>query len=288
MITTDALVENVHFLSERMSAADVGWRALASNLSDIAAMGARPVLVTVALGVARTTHEEWILRCYEGMADFAKRSGVAIAGGDIVRAPSLFITIAAVGEVRTSNRKTRDAARAGDVLAVTGPLGASRAGLEILVDRPDLENDGRFVDALAAYRRPHARLREGARFGASSNVHAMMDISDGLSTDLHRMCAASGVGALVDVSQLPIAACARSFAEVAGRDPLRYALGGGEDFELLVAIAPRAFRAVAAGFERAFDRPLHGIGVVTAEPHLIIRDAAGVRALERTGWESLG
>lgn len=287
VITTDALVENVHFLVDAMEASDVGWRALASNLSDIAAMGARPILATVALGVPRGAREAWILDCYRGMAQLAKRSHVAIAGGDIVRAPALFVSITVVGEVRPSNRKTRAGVRPGDVLAVTGELGASRAGVELLLEHPDLARDAAFAPAIAAYRRPHARSAEGLRFGASANVHAMMDISDGLSTDLRRMCAASRVGAILDASRLPIAPVAVAFAAATGRDALRYGLGGGEEFELLLAVAPRAFRAVAHAFTRTFKRTLHQIGTATADRNLILRDAGGARELEASGWESL-
>ncbi|MGH7683546.1 MAG: thiamine-phosphate kinase [Vulcanimicrobiaceae bacterium] len=287
VITTDALVENVHFLADAMDASDVGWRALASNLSDIAAMGARPLLVTVALGVPRGAQEDWILDCYRGMADLAKRSHVAIAGGDIVRAPAFFISITAVGEVRPSNRKTRTGVRSGDVFAVTGPLGASRAGVELLLERPDLARDPAFAGAVSAYRRPHARVAEGLRFGGSAHVHAMMDISDGLSTDLRRMCAASRVGAIVDAAQIPVASVAGAFATATGRDPLRYGLGGGEEFELLVAVAPRAFRAVAQSFARSFKRPLQQIGTATKTGAVLLRDARGTHELESSGWESL-
>ncbi len=269
-----------------MSAADVGWRALVSNLSDLAAVGARPVLATVALGVPRGIHERWILDCYRGMAELAKKSRIAIVGGDVVRTPSLLLSITAIGEVRPSNRKMRSGARPGDVLAVTGPLGASRAGIDVLLDRAH-RDDTRFADAIAAYRRPHARLAEGRRFGASTNVHAMMDLSDGLSTDLRRLCVASNVGAEVDAALLPVAPCVIPVANALGKEPITYALGGGEDFELLVAIAPRAFATIASRFERTFGRPLSRIGTVTAEMTVRMRDANGTRELDPTGWESL-
>jgi thiamine-monophosphate kinase len=287
VITTDALIEGVHFLRDAMSAADVGWRALVSNLSDLAAMGARPVLATIALGIPRDVGAEWILECYRGIAEIAERSRIAIAGGDVVRATSLFLSVTAVGEVRPSNRKTRAGARPGDVLAVTGPLGASRAGIEILLDRPDLAGDRRFAAALDAYRRPHARVREGLRLGASRAVRAMMDLSDGLSTDVRRLCAASNVGAEIDARAIPVAPAASALAQALGTDPLSYALGGGEDFELLVAIAPRAFSTLAARYERGFGRPLSRIGVATSSRAIVLRDGRGERELAATGWESL-
>ncbi len=269
-----------------MSAADVGWRALVSNLSDLAAVGARPVLATVALGVPRGVHETWILECYRGMAELAKKIGIAIVGGDVVRTPSLLLSITAIGEVRPSNRKMRSGARPGDVLAVTGPLGASRAGIDILLDGAHA-NDPRMADAIAAYRRPHARLAEGRRFGASASVHAMMDLSDGLSTDLRRLCRASNVGAELEAAALPVAACAIPVANALGKEPISYALGGGEDFELLVAIAPRAFAMIAGRFERAFGRPLSRVGTIMAETAVRLRDADGTRELDPSGWESL-
>jgi len=270
-----------------MSAADVGWRALVSNLSDLAAVGARPVLATIALGVPHGVHEEWILECYRGMAELAKKSRIAIVGGDVVRAPSLLLSITAIGEVRPSHRKMRSGARPGDVLAVTGPLGASRAGIEILLEGSGPADRERFDEAIAAYRRPHARIAEGRRFGASSSVHAMMDLSDGLSTDIRRLCGASNVGAEIDAAALPIAACAHAVAERLNKDPIAYALGGGEDFELLVAIAPRAFATLASRYERAFARPLSRIGTVTADGEVRLRDRSGTRELVSSGWESL-
>lgn len=287
VITTDALVEDVHFLRDGMSATDIGWRALASNLSDLAAMGARPVLATIAVGVPRGLQDDWILDCYRGMADLARKSAIAIAGGDTVRAPSLLISITAIGEVRPSHRKTRAGVRPGDVFAVTAPLGASRAGIEILLDRPDLAGDKRFASALAAYRRPHARIREGIRFGASVSVHALMDISDGLSTDLRRMCAASNVGAEIDARSIPVAPVAQNLAACVGSDPLSYALGGGEDFELLVAIAPRAFPMLAVRYKRTFGRTLSRIGVATKTGSVVLSDESGRRELVATGWDSL-
>ena len=286
VVTTDALVEDIHFLRDGMSAADVGWRALVSNLSDLAAVGARPVLATVALGVPRGVHEDWILDCYRGMAELAKKSRIAIVGGDVVRAPSLLLSITAIGEVRPSHRKMRDGARPGDILAVSGPLGSGRAGIDVLLDGAHVR-DPRCADAIAAYRRPHARLAEGRRFGASTNVHAMMDISDGLSTDLRRLCAASNVGAEIEAPALPVAPCAAAVAEVLGKEPISYALGGGEDFELLVAIAPRAFPTIAKRFAQTFGRPLARVGTVTTETAIRLRDGNGSRELDPTGWESL-
>ena len=281
VVTTDALIEGVHFTCEAMSARDVGHRALASNLSDVAAMGARPVLATIAFGIGPRADEAWILDCYRGMAALAERAGCAIAGGDLVRAPAIALAIAVIGEVRPSNCKTRAGMRPGDVIAVTGPLGASRAGLEV-AGRPDLAGHADAAAALRAFRTPEPRLAEGRWLGASRNVHAMMDLSDGLSTDLGRLARASEVGATI--TSVPIAPAAAGIAAAAGGDAEAWALGGGEDFELLVAVAPRAFRHLAGRFRAQFGRELLAVGSATAEAGLRRADGAPVAA---GGWDHL-
>jgi thiamine-monophosphate kinase len=280
VVTTDALVEGVHFTRETMRPEEVGHRAFAANLSDVAAMGARPVLATIALGIPRGTDPAWILACYDGMAALARRAKCAIAGGDITASPAILLSITVVGEVRASNLKTRDGVRPGDVLAVTGPLGASRAGLRVAQGGDVFASDPAAAGVLAAFRTPEPRLREGRWFGASRHVHALMDSSDGLSTDLGRLCAASGVGATIET--IPVDPDARRIAELAGEDPERYALDGGEDFELLVAIERRAFGHLATRFRTRFGRELLRLGVAT--------EGAGVRlangeAIASSGWD---
>jgi thiamine-monophosphate kinase len=282
VITTDALVEDVHFTRATMSARDVGFRAMAANLSDIAAMGARPVLATIALGISPDTGAAWIRELYEGMVQLAGRSGCAIAGGDITRAPAITIAITVVGEVRPSNLKRRSGARAGDIVAVTGPLGASRAGLRVVRDRPELAAEPRFAGVVRAFRTPQPGLAHGRWLGASRNVHALMDSSDGLSTDLARLCAASGVGATVE--SVPVDSGARAVAELLGDDPEAYALDGGEDFVLIAAIAARAFGYLGARFAQHFGTPLIRVGTMTVEGGL--RRPSGT-TIAPGGWDHL-
>ena len=179
VITTDALVDGVHFLSGSMDASSIGHRAMAANLSDIAAMGARPVLATVALGVPPGTDEAWLVAAYRGLVALANAHGTAIVGGDVVRATALTLALTVVGEVSPSRLKRRDAGLPGDVVAVTGPLGASRAGLE-LVQVPHIAVDrASRVAALAAFATPAPRVAEGRWLAASVHVRAMMDVSMG-------------------------------------------------------------------------------------------------------------
>ena len=281
VITTDALVEGVHFTRDAMSARDAGHRALAANLSDVAAMGARPVLATIALGFPPETNPAWLLEAYDGIAALAKRVRCAIAGGDLTRAAAIVFAITVVGEVRASNLKTRGGARPGDIVAATGPLGASRAGL-LIAGRPELAAEPELAGALEAYRRPEPRLREGRWLAGSRHVRAMMDTSDGLSTDLGRLCAASGVGATIET--VPVHDAARRVAARTGDDAERWALDGGEDFELLISVEKRAFGHLAARFRAHTGRELLRVGTVTAGSGVRLADGTAVAA---GGWDHL-
>jgi thiamine-monophosphate kinase len=286
VITSDALVDGVHFLGERMSGRSIGYRAMAANLSDIAAMGARPVLATVALGVPPRAQETQLLDLYTGMLEIARRHGVRIAGGDIVRAGALMLAITVVGEVRRTHLRRRDAGRPGDIIAVTGPLGGSHAGLQLLRHHDLSVPTWSRERGLRAFERPEPRVSEGRRLAASSHVHAMMDCSDGLWTDLSRMARASGCGALIE--HVPIDPAAQAVAAALGEDASVYAHNGGEDFELIVTIAARAFTHLARRFETHFGRPLIRVGVLEKKEGLRMREASGeIQEVTPAGWDHL-
>ncbi len=285
VVTTDALVDGVHFSSDRMSPGAVGHRAMAANLSDIAAMGARPVLVTVALGVAPGTSEAWILECYRGMAALAAQHGARIVGGDITGSPAVSLALTIVGEVARTRLKRRDGGRPGDVVAVTGPLGASRAGLELMRGAVAGADQAARVAATRAFERPEPRVREGRWLAASQHVRAMMDSSDGLSTDLARLARASGCGATVDA--VPVHPAATAVAQAVAADPAGWALDGGEDFELIVSVEARAFAHLAGAYRGRFGRPLVAVGRLEREPGLRLRYAGAERELVAAGWDHL-
>ncbi len=277
-ISTDMLVEGVHFTRATMSLEDAGWRAMAANLSDLAAMGARPVLATVALAVPRAVTFEELLSLYRGVAAAAERGRLEIVGGDLTAGDALTIAIAVVGEVRPSNAATRRGGRPGDAIAVTGPLGAARAGLAVARGQARPEAPAAFA-ALQAFRRPEPRLAEGRFLAANAGVRAMIDCSDGLSTDLARLCEASGCGA--EIESVPVAEAAVAVARELGEQPERFALAGGEDFELLVAVRARSFGHAAARYRARFGRELLRVGVLRAEPGVLW----GGEPLARTGWD---
>jgi thiamine-monophosphate kinase len=255
-------VENVHFKRED-SLENAGRRAMAASLSDIAAMGARPVLVTISLALPPENVRNDALALYRGIAECAGAHACAIAGGDLARAPLIALAITVVGEVRASNVKLRSGARPGDVVAVTGPLGAARASQFRAVASP--------------------RISEGRWLAASASVRAMMDVSDGLSTDLLRMCAQSKCGALIE--RVPVAAAAQTAARAAEEEPENYVLAAGEDYELLIAVKARAFRYVAARFRKRFGRDLERVGVMRETSGIFRKTGSGEQEVAATGWD---
>jgi thiamine-monophosphate kinase len=233
LITTDMLVENVDFRREWYTPRQLGRKSIAVNLSDLAAMGGRPRFYTVSLAVPRGISERWMLEFHEGLAERGKPAGAHLIGGDLSRSGKhIAISISALGE--SLNRKViyRSGGKAGDLVYVTGRLGRSAAGLHLLQNGRRRAGSRFQKMALQAHRDPEPRCAAGLWLAQSGLAHSMMDISDGLSMDLPRLCAASRVGAEVWVSSLPV------FRESAmwGCNPVELALHGGEDYELLFTV----------------------------------------------------
>ncbi|MBI3945865.1 MAG: thiamine-phosphate kinase [Armatimonadetes bacterium] len=243
--TADMLVEEVHFRRDWMSARDLGWKALAVNLSDCAAMAAEPRFALVCIALDERTDPSYVLDLYAGMQELAARFGVRIAGGDTVSSPSgLVLSVTALGEVEPERMATRSGARPGDRILVTGTLGDSAAGCAALLAGPEAARVPPAV--LEAHRRPWPRVAEARAAALAGGVSAMIDISDGLAGDLRHICEESGVGAEVAAAAIPISPACRDAARVLGRDPLDLALTGGEDYELLLTVAPQRAEDVRA------------------------------------------
>jgi thiamine-monophosphate kinase len=245
LLTTDMLLENIDFRRGWTTPRQLGYKSLAVNLSDLAAMGARPRFYTVSLALPEGFTGRWILEFYRGLAELGNGQGVLLVGGDLSRSEDgILVSIAALGESAGRKVLYRSGGRAGDILYVTGVLGRSAAGFKLLEDgcvrprsRPQLE-------ALRAHQKPEPRCDAGMWLAQCGWVNCMMDLSDGLSVDLPRLCAASGVSAEIDASVLPI--FRRS--AVWGCDPVSLALHGGEDFELLFAVPNSKARTLEANY----------------------------------------
>lgn len=229
----DSLVADVHFRIRPEHGYAVGRKALAVNLSDIAAMGGRPAFALVSLAVTPDLPRSFLWDVVRGLADEADAFGVGIVGGDTVASPRDFsIHVTVLGHVEPGKAVTRKGARPGDLLCVTHHLGASAAGLALL-ENPEADVPPQ-VRALLVEKhlQPRARLEAGEEL-ADGIASAMMDISDGLAGDVRHLCRESGVGAVIDARRLPIADATRAAAQALGADPLHWALQGGEDYELL-------------------------------------------------------
>jgi len=284
IVTHDMLVDGVHFRRTTTGLRDLGRKALAVNLSDLAAMGAVPVAVIVGLGLPPgALSPDEIDDIYAGMDDLARAHGVTVAGGDITTCPALVLAITAVGRpVEGVPPTLRSGARAGDVLCVTGVLGAAAAGLRLLDDPgllPALPERAALIDA---HRRPEPRLAAG-RVLAARGARAMMDISDGLALDAGRMAAASGLRARIELSALPLAEGVAAVASAVGADPALMGATGGDDYELLAAVPAEALAGVRAGLEL----PLTVVGVLgEGDPGVDLVDAAGGPVEPgRAGWQ---
>lgn len=244
LFTTDMLVEEVHFSFRWAVPEQVGVKALAVNVSDIAAMGGLPAHAVVSLGVPERLTVEELDGLYLGLRRAARAYRVNLVGGDTVAVPDgLVINIALLGLVETGRAVYRSGARPGDLLYVTGSLGKSAAGLQLCRHPEAAVPAEAAAFVLKAHLEPGARVRAG-RLLAEAGVTAMDDISDGLAGELGEICRASGTGCVIRAEAVPIDPRVRTVAGVFGADPLDWALRGGEDFELLFAVAPERARKV--------------------------------------------
>jgi thiamine-monophosphate kinase len=266
LFKTDAVVAGIHF-TDGAPPEKIGHKALARCLSDIAAMAGTPTAALVTLGLPREFDAGFVAKIYEGMNALARRHALAIVGGETTTNPErVFISIALIGFVPRGQVPLRSGARIGDAIFVTGELGGSRAGKHLEFE---------------------PRLAEARWLADHFRIHAMIDLSDGLAGDLRHVLKASGVGAELLQSAIPISRAAREIARRgdAARPALVAALTDGEDFELLFTVASRDAVPVLDGWKKQFPRlRLSCIGKITAGNRLTLRDQAGVRPLTAQGY----
>ncbi|OGO30905.1 MAG: thiamine-phosphate kinase [Chloroflexi bacterium RBG_16_56_11] len=278
LATVDTMVQGVHFSTDTASCREIGWKSLAINLSDIAAMGGKPEYTLVALALPGDTDTADITALYEGMIEIAREYGVAIVGGNISAAREVSVTITVIGGNVNGEVLRRSTARPGDVIAVTGYLGSAGAGLEMLLKKLE------FKPEIAGYLRnaflhPVPRIAEG-QFLVKKGVTTAIDVSDGLLSDLRHICEASRVSARVDADKLPMHEAVReAFPERA----VELALSGGEDYELLFT----GKRNIVQEVQKGLACPVTIIGEITGRiaGDIEVVDAAGKPVKTgRAGW----
>jgi thiamine-monophosphate kinase len=274
VITTDALVENVHFVRGLIGGKDLGHKAIVVNVSDIAAMGASPRAAVCALTLTKDVDAAWVMELFGGMREACDEFALWLVGGDLSRGSEISIAVTVTGEVAPGRAVLRSGARPGDRIVVTGELGGAAAGLRLS------EGHGMPTDeqraAIHRQVRPTARVGEGAalaRLGAT----AMIDVSDGLTLDLSRLARASGVGVRLQLHRVPIAALAT----------MDDALGGGEDYELIASLPDAdAVDAARAELRESFGVELTQIGIVIEGGGLIgVGEDGAEGPLEVVGWD---
>ena len=281
LATTDTVVEGVHFTRETTPWRDLGWKSLAANISDIAAMGGRPCYALITLGLPPDTSVAAIEELYRGLLDIGNRYGAAIVGGDLVRSPVLFVTVALTG-LRAGPPLLRTTARPGDRVAVTGWLGNSGGGLKLLL--AGLTAPEAAADFLRqAHRRPCPAVADGQTL-AQSGVLTAMDVSDGLADDLSKLCLASGVAARLDAGPMPIHPLLR---QAFPAECLDLSLHGGEDYVLLFTAPPPVMDEVmpllpegAAVIGEIIDGPAGQVTLISPEGKAEI--------IGRAGWDHFG
>jgi thiamine-monophosphate kinase len=268
VLTVDALVEGVHFDRRFVSAGAIGYRALAVNLSDLAAMGAQPRLALLSLALPSSLPLCDFDALAAGFAQLAGAHHVHLVGGNLTKTTGpMVIDVTAIGTVKARNVLTRSGARAGDEVYVTGSLGAAAAGLAALRSG---SNDTVLSECIARYVRPEPRVRIGALLGRNRAASACVDASDGLADAIHHLARASRVGIAIDAAALPIEPAARQWFEREATDPVNAAITGGDDYELVFTVRPRLRRRLKT-IERQGRTAMTCIGVCTAQPDVVLR-----------------
>lgn len=261
VITSDVLVDGVHFSDQTTPPESAGWRAIAANLSDLAAMGASPLGITIGLGLPKTTPVEWVEHLYQGMSDCLNQFGGSIVGGDLCRSPVITLAITAIGQVDPAQVIKRSTAQPGDAIFVTGFHGSSRAGLEMLLNSdPTPER----ASLIRAHQYPIPRFDIPP---ISSRISGI-DSSDGLADAVLQICRMSGVGATLDRALIPIDPALKHW--VSTQQAIDWALYGGEDFELVLCLPPKQ--------AQQWVKQVKGsaiVGEITADPLVQLIDSSG-------------
>ena len=286
LVTTDLLVEGIHFHRDATSAENLGYKSLAVNLSDIAAMGGRAREAFVSIAVPKDCPVAFLENLYSGMKKLAAKYDVNILGGDTTGSrKDLVINVAVVGSVPPEEILCRNTARPGDRIFVTGDLGDSRAGCHLLLNQipADTRDLKKLVDAHIL---PEPHLKEGRCLACAGGVHAAIDVSDGLSSDLGHILSASGVGARIAAEKIPISGELRKFCLDYDEDPVPYALSGGEDYILICTVDDRRANSAVRKFEASLGRPLYEIGKITETNGMEIRYPDGdLKTVSPMGWD---
>ncbi len=284
LVTTDTLIEGVHFTDQTLLPEALGWKSLAVNISDMAAMGGTPHTAFLSIALKPESTIRFLESFMVGFKTLADETAIVLAGGDTVQSPSFsVITIALLGDCAPENVVYRSGARVGDNLWVTGPLGNAAGGLFLLREGSSFEPSG-YEALIQAHQRPMPRLKVGKALGQSGLVHAMIDISDGVAKDLGHICEQSNTGALLQTTSIPMTDALLRLAAHVRRRPLDWALHGGEDYELLFTASSSDEDKIVSLVTKISGAPPAKIGTMIREDGIWLETEAGRRRLRPGGY----
>ncbi len=262
LVTTDTLVDSIHFISSKTDPIDLGYKALAVNLSDIAAMGGTPKYAFLCLTTPQDIEVEWYDKFFDGFKQCCDQFEVKLLGGDMTKTTShLVITVSLLGTAAKDKIKFRSTAKPGDLICVTGKIGDSVGGLHAYMN--SLPNSEAVEYLKNAHFRPYPHIAEGKWLAAHTGVHAMLDISDGIESDIQRIMEKSGCGAEIELTELPLSDHYIDIGRDQGWDIWELALTGGEDYCLMLTLDPKHYAKIADQFASQFNKNLSKIGNIT-------------------------
>jgi thiamine-monophosphate kinase len=288
LVTTDTLIEGIHFTARTLSPEALGWKALAVNISDIAAMGGTPRAAFLSIGVKPETEVSFIESFMAGFKALADKTGTILAGGDTVESPSsAVITVTLLGDCLPKHVVYRSGARVGDDVWVTGPLGSSAGGLFLLQTKEFAALHG-YEPLVRAHQKPMPPLEAGKALAQSGLAHAMIDISDGIAKDLGHICEQSGVGAIIEEASIPMSRDLVELAAEAEKEALDWALHGGEDYELLFTSSPADKEKVESLTANGSGVPAVKVGAVVGEYGILLAKQGTRMPLQSGGYVHFG
>ena len=269
LVTTDALVEGIHFIRDQISPEDLGYKTIAVNVSDIAAMGGAPEYAFLSIALPPSVECDWLKGVVQGIKEACMKWNLQLLGGDTVGSKrDVFLNLTLTGSICHDRIKYRHHAKAGDFICVNGCLGDSEGGLKALQEGLFKTEDIRYL--IQRHFRPKPNPQEGIWLATHEGVHAMMDVSDGLDCDVQRLIKSSGCGAVIETSKLPISNQLSHVSSEFNWNVFKMALAGGEDYCLLMTISEDVHDSIRHLFQEKFNHPLHVIGRIINHPNQVI------------------
>ncbi|MBW2589615.1 MAG: thiamine-phosphate kinase [Deltaproteobacteria bacterium] len=286
LITTDLLVERVHFMRDATTGFNLGYKSMAVNLSDIAAMGGTAKEAFVSVAIPEDCSTDFLEDVYRGIKDLAYEFNVNILGGDTTLSiVDLIINISVTGSVLREELLLRNAAQHGDIIFSTGFLGDSRAGLHLILNNMPADSE-ELKELFNSHILPRPFLHEGRFLASQNGVHAAIDVSDGLSSDIGHIAKESNVGVSLFAEKIPVSENLIYFCNRFKFNPVEFALAGGEDYTLLCTISPDKSDEVARKYLKTFNNPLYPIGKITDPGKMEIIDSSGrAKGFKPEGWD---